>query len=63
MKIRDSHAVISGSDEEYEMPSCGLDIIAEDGRTMFSISIRDNVLSVDGGMVCKHKGLFWMTGF
>ena len=54
MKIRDSFATLNGDDTEYEMTSGGLEIVGDDGRTMFCISLKGNVLSIDGGMVCRQ---------
>lgn len=57
MKIRDSFAVINGDDTVTEMPSGGLEIIAEDGRTMFALRLtKDGVLELSGGNICKHGG-------
>lgn len=55
MKIRDAHATHFGVDKVIKMPSGGIDIVADDGRPLFSISIDGNELHVDGGMVCKHE--------
>lgn len=33
MKIRDSHARINGDEATHDMPSGGLDVIADDGRS------------------------------
>ena len=56
MKIRDAHARINGCDEVFEMPSGGINIIADDGQTLFSIDLDDNVLKIEAGHVCKHGG-------
>ena len=56
MKIRDAHARINGDETAYEMPSGGINIIADDGNTLFSIDLKDNVLSIESGHVCKHGG-------
>ena len=56
MKIRDSQAQLNGDETCYVMPSKGLEIVADDGRTLFSISLKDNVLRVDSGAFCKHGG-------
>ena len=54
MKIRDAHARINGDKTVYEMPSGGINIIADDGNTLFSIDLKDNVLSLKSGHVCRH---------
>ena len=53
MEIRDSFAVINGDNKTITIPSNGLDIVADDGRTLFGISIKDNVLRIDAGNFCK----------
>jgi hypothetical protein len=59
MRIRDAHATISGHKPEYYMPSDGLEIIADDGRTLFSVWLaNDGVLRVKPGHHCKHNGKF-----
>lgn len=56
MKIRDGHAVISGDNTEYEMPSGSCDIIADDGRTLFSFKLEDDGgVYVSAGGCCKHN--------
>lgn len=58
MRIRDSHATLNGDATEHTMPSGSLDIIAEDGRTLFNIELRnDGTLRVDAGHRCKHLGV------
>lgn len=57
MKIRDSHATLSNDEREYEMTSGGLEIISDDGRTLFCIELqKDGSLRVDSGSFCKHNG-------
>jgi len=58
MKIRDGNAVINGDKTEHELPSGGLEIIADDGRsTLFSVNLRkDGTLRIDAGTYCKHGG-------
>lgn len=56
MKVRDSHATINGDTAEFEMPSGGVDIIAEDGRTLFSLTLDDNQLRVSVSGHCKQNG-------
>ena len=57
MRIRDAHAAISGDMTEYGIPSNGLEIIADDGRTLFSVSLaNDGVLRVTAGHHCSHAG-------
>lgn len=56
MKVRDSHARINGQFETITMPSGGIDILSDCGRILFSIDIKDNVLHISGGSVCKHNG-------
>ena len=59
MRIRDAHAAISGDMTEYGIPSGGLEIIADDGRTLFSVSLaKDGSLRVTAGHICQHYGKF-----
>ena len=44
---------------EYGIPSNGLEIIADDGRTLFNVSLaNDGVLRVKAGHICQHYGKF-----
>lgn len=55
--IRDGHARLAGDTTTTEMPSGCLDILAQDGNTLFSITLCENgVIRVDGGNTCKHEG-------
>lgn len=57
MKLRDSHATLSNDKTEYVMPSGGVQIIADDGRTLFDITLnKDGTIRVGAGHVCKHNG-------
>ncbi len=57
MRIRDAHATLNGDKTEYDMPSGGLEIIADDGRALFSVSLaKDGVLRVKPGYHCRHDG-------
>ena len=59
MKIRDAHAAVSGDMTEYGIPSNGLEIIADDGRTLFSVWLaKDGSLRVTAGHHCSHGGKF-----
>lgn len=51
LKIRDGHATVNGDKTEYTMPSGCLDIIAEDGRALFCITLAD-----DGGVDISASG-------
>lgn len=55
MKVRDSNSTLNGCTKVTEMPSGGLEIISDDGSTLFEISLSGNVLSVSGGQFCKHE--------
>ena len=58
LKVRDGHAAINHDSTEYEMPSGSLDIIAEDGRTLYSLSLREGGrLEISGHSTCKHEGV------
>ena len=56
MKITDSFCQINGDDTVYEMPSGGINILASDGRTMLTISQKDNVFHISTVTTCKHNG-------
>lgn len=57
MKIRDAHAQLNGDKTEHTMPSGSLDIISDDGRRLFGISLeKDGSIRVDAGHGCKHGG-------
>lgn len=56
MRVRDAHASISNDESVIEMPSGGLDIIADDGRTLLTITMRDDGgVEVSGNSFCKHQ--------
>jgi len=57
MRIRDKFATVNGDVTEHVMPSEGLQIISDDGRTMFSITLQgDGSLDISGGNYCKFNG-------
>jgi hypothetical protein len=57
MQIRDSHSSVKGDFSTITMPSGGLDVIGEDGRTLYTIKLDGGKLSVSAGMVCKVEGV------
>ncbi len=57
MKVRDGHATINGDETEHELPSGCVEIIADDGRTLLSVTVtRDNEIRIHAGHHCKHGG-------
>lgn len=56
IKIRDLEAQLNGDDEVICMPSGGLEIVGDDGKILFTITLKGNVLRVDGGNICRHEG-------
>jgi hypothetical protein len=57
MKIRDLHATVKGDTTEFTMESGGLNIISDDGRVLFSITLTENGgIIIDAGVVCRFKG-------
>lgn len=57
MKIRDSFAALNNECSGIEMPSGGLEVVADDGRALFSIRLADDgTLEISGGSFCKHGG-------
>ena len=58
MRIRDGHAILNGNKTEYVMASGSLDIISDDGRTLFGISLqKDGTIRLDAWHTCKHQGV------
>jgi len=57
MKIRDAHSSITGKFETITMPSGGLEVIGDDGRTMYTIDLKEGVLRISAGMLCKINGV------
>jgi len=62
MKIRDSFAKINGDNTIHELPSNELQILADDGNTLFEISMVDGGIEIDSGLVCKHENKILDTG-
>ena len=57
MKIRDGHSYINGDTTEHEMPSGSVEIIADDGRALLCVTLKeDGTIRIDSGMRCKHGG-------
>ena len=56
MKVRDSHATLHGDDGRVLFPSGGIEIVGDDGRTLFGISLKGNELRIDSGSPSKHNG-------
>jgi hypothetical protein len=54
MKIRDAHSRVSGEEKTYVMPSGGLEIVGDDGRTLYSLMLKDGQLEVSVGGAIKH---------
>lgn len=64
MKIRDCHATLNGDKTTYTMPSGGLEILADDGRTLFSVRMEEGAeISVWSGSYCKHNRKLWQDRF
>lgn len=63
MKIRDAHATINGDKTIFECPSGSLQIIADDGRTLFEIGLENGQLRVSAGNYCRHCGVLLSDGF
>ena len=64
MKIRDGFARLNGDSTEYEIPN-EIEIIAEDGRALFSISVRKDGYSIDvrTNDVIKVNGVLYAEQF
>ena len=63
MKIRDLHARVNNSTDVFTMDSGGLEIIADDGQTLFSMRLVGNTLMLSAGSTCKHSGLLLDDSF
>ena len=58
MEVRDSFATLNNDTTIMSMPSGALEIVADDGRTLFYLRVaKDGSLEVSGGDFCKHDGL------
>ncbi len=61
LTIRDSFAEINGDKTVYDLPSGSLDIIAQDGRTLFSIKVVEEGTGIEvyaGSTVKVNRELF-----
>lgn len=57
IKARDSYATINGDNTTHDYLN-GIEIIADDGRPLFSISLlEDGSIEVSTNMVVKHNGV------
>ena len=58
MRIKCSHSGFTGAPEAevFEFPSKTIDILADDGRTLFCIKQKDDgSIDVSSGSFCKHN--------
>jgi len=55
VKIENRFSKLNGEDTRQEIEE-GISIIAEDGNTLFDITLKDGELEVRSGMFCKHGG-------
>lgn len=56
MKIRDGHAVINGDETTFTAKSGSIDIIADDGRALFDITLnKDGTISIFAVGSVKHQ--------
>jgi len=61
MKIRDAYSSINGEFGTVTMPSGGIEVISDDGRTMYTIDLKDGILRIAAGELCKIDGLLLDT--
>lgn len=55
LKVRDGHATLNGDKTEHEMPSGSMDIIGQDGKTLFCITLGHAAdLQISAHGVLKH---------
>lgn len=57
MKIRDAHATVNGDKTTQVMPSGGLEIVGDDGQSLYTLKLKDGQLEIQVGGVVKHGGL------
>lgn len=58
MKVRDGFSRSNGDDNRYDIQSGVLEIIADDGRELFTISLeKDGSIRVGVSEFCKHDGV------
>lgn len=58
MIVRDADSVKNGESKTVAIASGTLDVVADDGRTLFSLTLQpDGGLLVTGGVPAKHGGL------
>lgn len=60
MKIRDGHALINGDKTTFTAPSGSIDIIADDNRALYDITLNEDgsiVIQVAGA--AKHKEIIF----
>lgn len=57
MKIRDANASIEGDLTTMTMTNAGLEILGDDGRTLYAIKLDKGTLQVTAGPVCKVDGV------
>ena len=58
MNVRDSHASLNNDKTVFTCPSGGLQIIADDGKTLFDISLLQGgaEIAIEAGIYCEHGG-------
>lgn len=58
MLIRDSMAQVNGDDTVTKIPSGGLEILGDNGRTLYSINLtEDGGLDISIGSICNYEGI------
>ena len=58
MRIRPAHAILSNDKTEHLMPGDAIEIIADDNRTLLTITQKeDGSLRIKAGGCCKHNGI------
>ena len=65
MKIRDAHGSLNGNMETTEIKSDCINIIADDGQTLFSIKLdnKKGSITVKSGHHCFHRGQYLTEDF
>jgi hypothetical protein len=58
MKVRDGFSRLNGDETRYDISSDVIEIIADDGRELFSIVLeKDGSIRVGISEFCKHNGV------
>jgi hypothetical protein len=64
VKVRDKHATINGTADDVTNFPNGIEIVTDDGRSLFDISLNeDGTLEIFGGTHCKFNNKILTDNF